>query len=615
MIVRATCIRVALVNKLDHALSLAERGFNIIPLRVNDKRPLYGGKFLDQATKDPGTIKKIWAKAPNANIGIATGQGLTVIDIDTLAHGADGSESLIDYELENGFLEDTLEVTTPTGGKHLYYQTSTQYGNATGIIPGVDVRGQGGYVVAPGSTIKGKAYTITKDIPIAKADETVISLLNQGSIKEDKDSLDDSLDQLEKGYSDELIPCGQRTDYLISQCGQLCDGTRSKETIKALLRVINETNLETPLSDKELEQEVFPSIERLKRHELKNVNKEALIDPKKIGLTRVSDIKKKPVEWLIPGYIPKGAITIVGGDGGLGKTSLWCNIASAISNGSSCCLSEAYDKAPQGKVIYFSGEDDTSRVLKQRLELNNANLDNIATLQLEDDNFSYISIGGELLENIVELEKPTLVIFDPIQQFIKDCDMTKRNDMRQTLASLTKLGNQYGTSFILVMHTNKRDKVGSFRDKLSDSADLWDIARSVLAIGRNKDKELFITHEKSSYCIRQKAIVYSIIDGKIVRDYFDDERQTYIDFIGDKTSKSDKANEREVLKEIYLELLEPGEQPKKDIEERLKTMGYTLNMIKTVYRELVDGNKIETTRVSGGKNQGIKTLIKLKNNA
>lgn len=102
-----------------------------------------------------------------------------------------------------------------------------------------------------------------------------------------------------------------------------------------------------------------------------------------------------------------------------------------------------------------------------------------------------------MLEGIIEKHRPKLVIFDPIQQFIKGTDMTKRNDMRQTLTPLIRLGKLYGTTFILVMHTNKRDNIGSFRDKLSDSADIWDIARSILAVGRNSDGECFITHEKA----------------------------------------------------------------------------------------------------------------------
>lgn len=586
-------------------------GFKVFPLRENDKRPLFKGSAQTQGTTDLNQIRDIWTQQPNANIGIATGNGLTVIDVDTIAsHGVDGENSMLEYQIDKGFINETLEVTTPTGGKHYYYLTDNEYSNKTSILPGVDVRGLGGYVVGPGSTINGTLYEAKQLTEPQRANNEVLQLL--GACKK-RETSTDPFEALEKGYSDTLIPQGSRTDYLIKQCAQLCDGTKSLETMKRMIQVVNETNLEPPLTDRELETEVFPSLERFKKHEAKKVDPETSIDPNKINLVSVSDIEKEYVEWLVPGYIPKGNITIIGGDGGLGKTSLWCNIASAISNGKPCVLQENNDVLyPQGEVIYFSGEDDTARVLRDRLEQNGANLDNIKTLPMDDDAFTSLSIGGALIEGIIEARRPMLVIFDPIQQFIKNADMSKRNDMRQTMTNLTKLGPKYGTTFILVMHTNKRDKVGSFRDKLSDSADLWDIVRSVIALGRNQNNENFITHEKSNYGIRQNAILYHIENGKIIRDSIETERMTYVEFMGGK-SKADKTDMRSQCKNVYLDLLSREKQSvKKDLEDRLQPMGYSKNMIRQVYKDLIYEQRIEATKTSDGKGQGIRTILTLK---
>lgn len=599
------------MTKLEYAKKLAKMGFKVFPLRENDKRPLFKGSAQTQGTTDLNQVRDIWTQYPNANIGIATGDGLTVIDVDTItAHGVDGENSMLEYQVDNGFINETLEVTTPTGGKHYYYLTDNEYSNKASILPGVDVRGLGGYVVGPGSTINGTLYEAKQLTEPQRANSEVLQLL--GACKKREISTD-PFEALEKGYSDTLIPQGSRTDYLIKQCAQLCDGTKTLETMKKMIQVINEDNLEIPLTDKELETEVFPSLERFKKHETKKVDLETSIDPNKINLVSVSDIKKERVEWFIPGYIPKGTITIIGGDGGLGKTSLWCNIASAISNGTPCVLQENNDFLyPQGEVIYFSGEDDTARVLRDRLEQNGANLDNIKTLPMDDDAFTSLSIGGALIEGIIEARRPVLVIFDPIQQFIKNADMSKRNDMRQIMTNLSKLGKKYGTTFILVMHTNKRDKIGSFRDKLSDSADLWDISRSVLALGRNQNNENFITHEKSNYGIRQNAILYHIENGKIIRDSIETERKTYVEFMGGK-SKADKTDMRLQCKNVYLDLLSSEKQSvKKDLEDRLQTMGYSRNMIRQVYNDLIHEERIEATKTSGGKGQGIRTILTLK---
>lgn len=599
------------MTKLEYATKLAKMDFKVFPLRENDKRPLFKGSAQTQGTTDLNQIRDIWTQQPNANIGIATGNGLTVIDVDTIAsHGVDGENSMLEYQVDNGFINETLEVTTPTGGKHYYYLTDNEYSNKASILPGVDVRGLGGYVVGPGSTINGTLYEAKQLTKPQRANSEVLQLL--GACKKREISTD-PFEALEKGYSETLISKGSRTDYLIKQCAQLCDGTKSLETMKRMIQVVNETNLEPPLTDRELETEVFPSLERFKKHEAKKVDPETSIDPNKINLVSVSDIEKEYVEWLVPGYIPKGNITIIGGDGGLGKTSLWCNIASAISNGKPCVLQENNDVLyPQGEVIYFSGEDDTARVLRDRLEQNGANLDNIKTLPMDDDAFTSLSIGGALIEGIIEARRPMLVIFDPIQQFIKNADMSKRNDMRQTMTSLSKLGTKYGTTFILVMHTNKRDKIGSFRDKLSDSADLWDIVRSVIALGRNQNNENFITHEKSNYGIRQNAILYHIENGKIIRDSIETERMTYVEFMGGK-SKADKTDMRSQCKNVYLELLSREKQSvKKDLEDRLQPMGYSKNMIRQVYKDLIYEQRIEATKTSDGKGQGIRTILTLK---
>lgn len=599
------------MTKLEYATKLAEMDFKVFPLRENAKTPLFKGNAQTQGTTDLNQIRDIWTQHPNANIGIATGDGLTVIDVDTItAHGVDGENSMLVYQVDYGFINETLEVTTPTGGKHYYYLTDNEYSNKASILPGVDVRGLGGYVVGPGSTINGTLYEAKQLTEPQRANSEVLQLL--GACKK-RETSTDPFEALEKGYSETLIPQGSRTDYLIKQCAQLCDGTKTLETLKKMIRVINEDNLEIPLTDKELEAEVFPSLKRFKKHEVKKVDPETSIDPNKINLVSVSDIEKEYVEWLVPGYIPKGTITIIGGDGGLGKTSLWCNIASAISSGKPCVLQDGNEVMyPRGEVIYFSGEDDTARVLRARLEQNGANLDNIKTLQMDDDAFTSLSIGGALIEGIIEARRPMLVIFDPIQQFIKNADMSKRNDMRQTMTNLTKLGTKYGTTFILVMHTNKRDKIGSFRDKLSDSADLWDIVRSVIALGRNQNNENFITHEKSNYGIRQNAILYHIENGKIIRDSIETERTTYVELMGGK-SKADKTDRRSQCKNVYLDLLSSEKQSvKKDLEDRLHSMGYPKSMIRQVYNNLIQEKKIEATKTSGGRGQGIRTILTLK---
>jgi putative DNA primase/helicase len=131
-------------------------GWRVFPCKENGKAPLTPRGFYD-ATRDLEEIENFWTRWPEANIGIATGKvnELFVIDIDT-KNGIDGFESLKKLEREVGHKADTpFLVKTGSGGMHLYFKFGSQkkpMKNLTNLLPGIDVRGEGGYVIAPPST-------------------------------------------------------------------------------------------------------------------------------------------------------------------------------------------------------------------------------------------------------------------------------------------------------------------------------------------------------------------------------------------------------------------------------------------------------------------------------
>jgi hypothetical protein len=151
-------------SKLDSALALARRGFRVFPLPVDDqnvpakelKTPRLKN-WTQLATADKKRIREWWAEA-DYNIGLATGQGVVVLDYD-MKEGQLGAQALRTHDML-GLPLDGFNVTTPTGGKHYYFKTPNAIGNsASKIAKNVDVRGDGGYVVAPGSTIHGVPYS------------------------------------------------------------------------------------------------------------------------------------------------------------------------------------------------------------------------------------------------------------------------------------------------------------------------------------------------------------------------------------------------------------------------------------------------------------------------
>jgi hypothetical protein len=148
------------------ALEYCVRGYSVMPLRA-DKRPMLRS-WKEFQTKKPDDIQveKWWSSTPDANIGIITGaiSGITVIDVDAYKPGGTTIDAF----------PETFTVKTGNGGYHLYYKYQpglTISANKYPQFPGVDIRSDGGYVVAPPSVTeyngKGGPYVIEKNVPIA----------------------------------------------------------------------------------------------------------------------------------------------------------------------------------------------------------------------------------------------------------------------------------------------------------------------------------------------------------------------------------------------------------------------------------------------------------------
>ena len=126
-------------------------GWSIIPTRPGDKRPLV--RWDEFQHRRPGETETCdWFRTwPDAGIGIVTGtvSGLVVLDVD-VRHG--GDVALQQLEREHARLPTTVECWTGGGGRHLYFAHPGGFvRNKVGLAPGIDIRADGGYVVAPPS--------------------------------------------------------------------------------------------------------------------------------------------------------------------------------------------------------------------------------------------------------------------------------------------------------------------------------------------------------------------------------------------------------------------------------------------------------------------------------
>jgi len=228
---------------LSSALALASHGMAIFPCRVRDKRPATANGCND-ATRNPDRIRDWWKTDPDFNVAIATGtpSGVFVVDVDA-DDGDDGEIHLCKL----GVLPATVEVITARG-RHLYFRMpKAPIGNsASKIAPHVDVRGTGGYVLAPPSMHpSGKRYEWSVDTASAFADAP--------------DWLLDKLCGKQQRARDpgELISNaaeGQRNDRIARLAGHLLRHRVSAELTLSLLSAWNAKHCKPPLDDTEVVQ-------------------------------------------------------------------------------------------------------------------------------------------------------------------------------------------------------------------------------------------------------------------------------------------------------------------------------------------------------------------------
>ena len=151
-----------LIEVKDMALRLAaELGFAVFPLAAGSKLPRAGSKGFLDATSDPGQIElRRWWQRGDGNLAIATGpaSGVFALDHDPRAGGAASLQSLV---IAHGpAWLGTLRQSTPSGGYHLIYRWPQGGGirNRGHFMPGLDIRGEGGYIACAPSQLKDGAF-------------------------------------------------------------------------------------------------------------------------------------------------------------------------------------------------------------------------------------------------------------------------------------------------------------------------------------------------------------------------------------------------------------------------------------------------------------------------
>jgi len=209
-----------------------------------------------------------------------------------------------------------------------------------------------------------------------------------------------------------------------------------------------------------------------------------------LQITTMRDVTPSRVEWLWEKRVPRGKLTVLAGDPGVGKSYAVLSFAGTLSVGGVWPDGNA---APLSNVLIVSAEDGLADTIRPRLDLLKADLGrihHINTVLREGEKEVGLSLSDHLFqieEAIIEY-RADLVILDPILAFMgKKADTHKSSDVRAVLAPIGSVAERTGCAFLAVLHLNKRSTEGSSIYRLMASLDFAAAARAVFIVGKNPD--------------------------------------------------------------------------------------------------------------------------------
>jgi len=291
-------------KSLKHALWYGKHGLRVFPLQPGRKTPATAHGCKD-ATTDPAQLRAWWDGSKPYNMGLATGGGLVVLDVD-VDHNAGkyGDEALADLQLENGSLPETWTCLTGGGGVHYYFQCNDPALTlAAGFAPGLDYRGEGGYVVVPPSVHEnGRTYVwevahTPADLPPAPLPDWLHTLMLKGT----------KAAPAAPREAPETVTKGQRNQEMFKLAASLRSKGLTVEEITAAVMEANKGRCNPPLPDSEIKA-ICNSAGRYDRGK-QSPQPPAPKPPEHLTIISAPELQKAklpPVKFLIEGILPDG---------------------------------------------------------------------------------------------------------------------------------------------------------------------------------------------------------------------------------------------------------------------------------------------------------------------
>ena len=550
------------------ARGLAERGFRVHPLRPGQKAPLLDG-WPEKATSDVGQVEEWWSRWPDANVGLATGRGLMVVDLD----GEDGTAAW--ERLGKDHAEDvppTMFVATPRGW-HLYFAASGVSNSANRLGPHVDVRGDGGFVVGPGSVVNDVEY-VEHEGHIAKAPAWLVDMA-RGNVA--------AAGNVSATYGQSFEPSetygeGQRNDGLFRLASSWrARGMTDAELLSALL-VANRERCTPPLDESEVRL-IVSSVSRFERGEVPAEIRHGRSEPRDVDnpATRkpgpsVLDVIRNALmtsaqlaelpkpDPLAEGWLSKPSFAVIYGPTGSRKSFVAMDLGLSVAAG----IDWYGIPTTQGTVIYEAGEGAgtlldreaawrTARHVHEPLPIHWLPIG----LRLMDEEWS------DAMETVAAEIRPALIVIDTLHRSMPGGDENTAKDMGLVIDACTRMSQASGGCVLLVHHTgwNETRQRGSSSLKGAIDTEIEVKRTGDQVVIRNPKQRHMAENERPIILKADGAVLQLDSRGPIDEQRLTDKQQAALDVL---TTTQDGLR--------YREWLEASELPSSTFDRALRVL-------------------------------------------
>jgi hypothetical protein len=529
------------------ALAYAAVGWRVVPIGRGSKAPRIRA-WNTAGSTNPDTIRAWWTDDPDCGVGIVCGpsSGIFVVDVDE--HGPiSGADTLADLQATYGRLPECPTVITGGGGLHLYfaYPPGTMITNDAGrrLGPGLDVRAEGGQVVAPPSRHpNGRLYEweasslpaldlieqaagrlVPPSAPVWLVELLTARPARQPPVEAPKARSGRPGDDWEatKGWPELLgasgaTYLGERIDHRTGTSYQLWArpgvdhpsatvGYGGSDVLKVFT-----TNWEGLDPDatytrfgfyaamnhagdhaaaaRALAQQGYgsPSLDSLAASGAVPGSRGPTTPAPgaTMRLVAAASIRIDRARWVWNQRIPIGGVTLMAGREGMGKTAFACWAAAQLTAGR--LPGEWHGE--HRSVVYVGHEDDRSSVLVPRLTAAGADLDRFQFVDIDTRAFTVAQDVDELAAALADLSVG-LVVIDPLDSHLgAGIDTHKKAEVQATIEALARLAQKLRCGVLGIGHLNKAP-IRDLLAKVVGSVGFTTSVRSVLAVGEHPEIE------------------------------------------------------------------------------------------------------------------------------